>query len=296
MKNPMFTGLSAFPITPASEDGAVDANAVARLTERLIVPGISSIGLLGSTGTYAFLSRDQRRRAIEAAVASVAGRLPLIVGIGALRTDAVVAHAEDAEAAGADGFLLAPVSYTPLNSEEVFEHFRTVSAASSLPICIYNNPGTTHFTFDVELLARLAELPNVQAVKMPLPSGGPIADDLATLRAALPDDFSIGYSGDWGCADGMLAGADAWYSVIAGTLPEVIAELATAASGKNAERTKELNDRLGPLWKLFQEVGSLRVVYAMSNLMQLTDCQPPRPVLPVPQDQMRRVREILDTI
>lgn len=293
MKNPMFTGLSAFPITPASAGGTVDVAAVSRLTERLIVPGISSIGLLGSTGTYAFLARDQRKRAVEAAVASVAGRLPLIVGIGALRTDAVIALAQDAEAAGADGLLLAPVSYTPLNSAEVFEHFHSVSAASSLPICIYNNPGTTHFTFDVDLLARLADLPNVQAVKMPLASSGSLADNLAQLRAALPGDFSIGYSGDWGCAEGMLAGADAWYSVIAGTLPEVTAELAAAASAKDAERTKALNDRLAPLWALFQEVGSLRVVYAMANLMGLTDCQPPRPVLPVPAEHRKRVEAIL---
>ena len=74
--------------------------------------------------------------------------------------------------------LLAPVSYTPLRDAEVFQHYRAVAGASDLPLCIYNNPGTTHFNFSLELLQRLADIPTIKAVKMPLPVGK-IADDLA---------------------------------------------------------------------------------------------------------------------
>ena len=87
-----FRGLSAFPVTPADAQGRVEAGALARLVRRLAEAGADSIGLLGSTGTYAYLSRAERRRAIEAA-REAAGKVPLIVGAGALRTDEAVALA-----------------------------------------------------------------------------------------------------------------------------------------------------------------------------------------------------------
>jgi len=204
-----FTGLSAFPLTPADESGRVDTAALQGLLERIIGSGASSIGLLGSTGSYMYLTRNERRRAVEAAAECVAGRLPITVGVGALRTDEAVALARDAAVAGADAMLLAPVSYTPLTEEEAFGHYAAVAAASGLPLCIYNNPSTTHFTFGEDLLVRLAGVPNIAAVKMPLPADGDFAGELTRLRSRTPDSFAIGYSGDWGAAKALLAGADA---------------------------------------------------------------------------------------
>ena len=158
-------GLSAFPITPQSPDGKVDTAALARLVKRLVDARVHSVGLLGSTGTYAFLDREQRRRAIETAAdilnQAAAGDLPrdvhsgdegaeaehrtrrrplLLVGVGHLRTDCAIEIAKDALAAGADAGLLSPVSYNPLKDEEVFEHFRAIAeAVPELPLVIYNN-------------------------------------------------------------------------------------------------------------------------------------------------------------
>jgi 4-hydroxy-tetrahydrodipicolinate synthase len=91
-----------------------------------------------------------------------------------MRTDDAIALAQDAEGAGANALLLAPGSYTPLTDKEVFQHFFAVAASTDLPLCIYNNPGTTHCTFSVGLLERLSKLPNIAAVKMPLPANGDI--------------------------------------------------------------------------------------------------------------------------
>jgi len=143
----VFNGLSAFPITPADETGRVDIAAIRRLARRLTDAGVDSIGLLGSTGSYPYLSRGERRRAIDAAVEEVGNTTPLIVGIGALRTDEVVALAKDAKAIGASAGLLSAMSYLPLSQDEVYEHFAQVAAQTDLPICIYDNPGTTHFRF-----------------------------------------------------------------------------------------------------------------------------------------------------
>lgn len=104
-----FRGLSAFPLTPADEHGRVDTETLARLVERLCEAGVDSIGLLGSTGIYAYLAREERRRAVEAAIECVRGRVPLVVGVGTLRTNHAMDLARDAEAAGADALLMAQV-------------------------------------------------------------------------------------------------------------------------------------------------------------------------------------------
>ncbi len=289
-------GLSAFPITPADDAGRVDVDALAHLLTRLRNAGVDSVGLLGSTGTYAYLSRTERQRAIEAASACIGGDVQLVVGVGALRTDEVVALTRHAQQSGADAVLLAPMSYTPLTDEEVYRHYRAAAGATDLPVCIYNNPATTHFSFSLVLLERLSRIANITAVKMPLPADGNLANDVRRMRDALPDGFVIGYSGDWGCADALLAGADTWFSVIGGILPEPALALTRAAQAGDADLARTINARFGPLWTLFQTFGSLRVVYAIAGMLGATDLAPPRPVLPLGPDDRRRVEAALEQI
>ena len=289
----IFRGLSAFPITPATESGRVDTDALSVLLRRLEEAGVASVGLLGSTGTYAYLTRAERRRAIEAAIECLGGRVPLIVGIGALRTDDAQDLARDAQAAGADGLLLAPVSYTPLTEEEVFQHFVTVAGATDLPLCIYNNPGTTHFTFSDDLVVRLAQVPGIAAVKNPAPVAAEAMKVVETLRARVPEAFAIGYSGDWHAAGAVLAGGAAWYSVIGGLLPRPALALMQAAQAGDLTEVRRIDAALQPLWDLFKRYSSLRVVYAAANLLGLTQAQPPRPILPLGAAERQAIKEAL---
>lgn len=283
----MFHGLSAFPITPCNTAGEVDTDSLGALVTRLQDAKVGSIGLLGSTGSYVYLSRAERLRAIKAAVAATT-ITPLIVGVGALRTDDVVALAQDAEAAGADALLLAPVSYTPLTQDEAFTHYETVAKGTDLPISIYNNPGTTHFNFSLELLQRLADIANIKAVKMPLPAGN-IGDDLSRMRATLPRDFAIGYSADWGCAAAMLAGADAFYSGIAGVFPQTMQMLMQTAQSGDAAAAGAQQSRLEPLWSEVKAHGGMRVSYTIARHLGLTDALPPKPVQLPPPDAEARI-------
>ena len=289
-----FHGLSAFPITPADEHGRVDTVALGRLLERLCDAGVDSIGLLGSTGIYAYLSREERRRAVEAATECVRGRVPLVVGVGALRTDHAQDLARDAEAAGADALLMAPVSYTPLTQDEAYEHFRAVAAVTGLPLCIYNNPSATHFSFSVDLLERLSRIETIRAVKMPLPAGGDFAAELAALRERT--DLAIGYSGDWGMADAMLAGADAFYSVLGGLLPRLALSIVRAAKAGDADEARRLNGTLAPLWETFKAYGSLRVMYGLLDIHGLGQAEPPRPILPLGLEARQRVAAAVEPL
>jgi 4-hydroxy-tetrahydrodipicolinate synthase len=290
------TGLSAFPITPSDASGQVQLAALRTLIDRLCAARVHSICVLGSTGSYPYFSRAERRRALDAALNESAGRSPILVGIGALRTDETIKLAQDAKDAGAAVGLLAPVSYTPLNDEEVFEHFRTVAEESRLPLCIYDNFGTTHFRFSPALVGRLSRLAGVIGVKGPAPEASAVAAHLAELRRLTPEGFSVGYSVDWNAVEALLAGGDAWYSVIAGLFPRVSMAFVQAAQSGDAAKVRALNARMEPFWALFKEFSGLRVIYASADLLGICRAEPPRPILPLPQSARQRVAETLKAL
>ncbi|MEN3793179.1 dihydrodipicolinate synthase family protein [Fulvimarina sp. MAC3] len=289
-----FHGLSAFPITPADREGRVDTELLGHLVERICRAGADSIGLLGSTGTYAYLSRAERRRAVRAAAECVNGRLPLIVGVGALRTDEAQALARDAEEAGADALLMAPVSYTPLTEEEVYQHFRTVVGSTALDLCIYDNPSTTRFAFSHGLLERLSKVDRIVAVKRPPPSDGDFGGEIAKLRSRT--GLAIGYSADWTMAPALLAGADGFYSVIAGMMPDLAVRLAAAARSGRASEAQWLDGAFSGLWEAFKAYGSLRVMYALLDSLDLGKAELPRPLLPLGFAERRRIETALEAL
>lgn len=292
----LLRGFSAFPLTPADASGRVDVTALGRLLEALVAAGVDSVGLLGSTGIAAYLRRDERRRAVNAAVGVLQGRTSVIVGVGALRTDDAVDLARDAERAGADALLLAPHSYLPLTQDEAWAHYTAVAGATGLPMCVYNNPATTHFRFGDALLEKLSRVPRIAGVKMPLPADGDVAGELRRLRPRVPAGFAIGYSGDWGAADAVLAGGDAWYSSIGGVLPVSTLALCRAAQAGNAAEVRRLNALFEPLWALCREFTGLRVGYAAARAMGVDAGEAPRPILPLSRTDAARVAAALEPL
>ncbi len=204
----------------------------------------------------------------------------MLVGVGALQTLEAMDLTKDALDAGATAGLLAPVSYIPLQDEEVFRLFQTV-AGVGLPLCIYNNPSTTHFTISPALIGRLSDIPGVVAVKNPAPVASECEAAVATLRDAVPAGFSVGFSVDINAGAALLAGADTWYSVLAGIYPVTCLRLARAAQAGNAEEVARLDAMLQPMWTLFRAHTSFRVVHLAASLAGIANARPVRPVLPL---------------
>lgn len=293
-----FTGLSAFPLTPIV-GGRVDENAFVSITERLASAGVDSITALGSTGCAAYLDIDERTRVARLAVQS-AGAVPVHVGVSALRTVDVLENIAQAENAGAAGVLLAPMTYQPLTDDEVFELFRIADESTTLPLIVYDNPGTTHFTFSTELYGRIAELPRVASIKIP---GVPRDPDAARrhiemIRSAIPAHVTIGVSGDAFGAAGLIAGCDGWYSAIAGTVPEAALRIVRALKDRRAKDAEAESRRLEPLWNLFIEHrGSLRVIAALAEHLGLVDSDPlPRPILSLTDVEKARVVAVFEAL
>ena len=293
----MFTGLSAFPLTPLRAD-RVDEEACARLVTRLVEAGVDSIGALGSTGSAAYLDRDERRRVATVTVEHAQG-IPVIVGIGALRTSLVQALAHDAQDAGAAAVVLAPVSYQQLTDDDVFALYSDVSAELSVPLVVYDNPATTHFTFSLELYARIAALPTVAAIKIPaVPADERLARErVDAVRAAVAGGVSIGVSGDGVGAVGLTAGCQVWFSALAGTLPAPLLSITRRALDGDAVAAASESARLAPVWELFAAHGSLRVTATIAEHLGLVaaPCLP-RPLLGLTGAARAAVVEVVDRL
>jgi len=293
----MFAGLSAFPLTPL-RDGKVDENAFVGLIENLVSAEVDSIGALGSTGSYAYLNREERGLAAQLAVAA-AGDVPVIVGIGAVAERDVLLLAEDAQAAGASALLLPPVSYQALRADEVFELYETVAHRVSLPLVVYDNPGTTHFQFTDELHGRIAALPNIASIKIPAVPADPAQASarVASLRAVIPSHVSIGVSGDAAAVNGLNAGCELWYSVMGGLFPRTARALVQASRSGQSERGLEELARLEPLWALFREYGSLRVIATAAEILghAAANCLP-LPLKGLDGQSTQRVAQVMKTL
>ena len=175
----------------------------------------------------------------------------------------------------------------------MFEHFRVVAEESGLPICIYDNPSTTHFRFSPELIGRLSRIDGIVAVKSPTSAAPETIDHLAKLRSFVPNEFSLGYSGDWNATEAMIAGANTWYSVLAGLFPQNCAEIVKAVQRGEANEARRLNARLDPVWHMFRAHSSLRVIYACANALGIANAVPPRPILPLGPAEQGQVAAVL---
>ncbi|WP_185967225.1 MULTISPECIES: dihydrodipicolinate synthase family protein [unclassified Corynebacterium] len=257
----IFTGLSAFPLTPL-RNNELDSSAFIRIISMLAQSQVDSITVLGSTGSYAYLSVAQRAHVAQLALEHC-GDKPVFVGVGALNAYDVLRNIDWAQEAGAAGLLLAPMCYQPLKDTEVFELYRSASEHTHLPIILYDNPGTTHFQFTPELYRDIAELPHIASIKLPgVPEDSQAArQHIDTIRTLIPGQVTLGISTDSHAARGLNAGCDIWYSVMAGTIPDTAHALAYAHS---EERIKKSHD-LTPLWELFDEHSSLRVITAIAQ-------------------------------
>lgn len=291
----MFTGLCAFPLTPVTP-ADFDERGFIRILERITSAGVDSIGVLGSTGSYAYLTRQQRSH-IAGIAKSHAGDIPVMVCVGAISADEVLRLADDAQAAGADALLLPPVSYQPLTDDEVFGLFELLAQHTSIPVCVYDNPGTTRFEFSDELHGRIAALHGIKSVKIP---AVPLSPDEARVRvqrlkAKLPAGVTVGISGDASAAIGLNAGCQVWYSVCGGLFPRVAKEITDAAARGERERVVQLGERLSPLWALFRRYGgSIRVMAAAAGVLGLTnaDCLP-RPLRPLSDLEIAEVAAVI---
>lgn len=290
-----FRGLVAYPVTPFDATGAVNHAELRRHLAALAVSGVDAIAVLGSSGSFAYLDADERAAVIATAVDAVGGanpELPVHAGVSAVSTDELMRHVEAAVAAGVDGLLLSTVSYVPLDDDEVATQCRLVAGASATPICLYSNPGTTNFSFSLDLIAELAAEPTIVAVKESAPDVATYVQRHEALASRVPAGFSHGMSGDVLIAEAGFA-ADAWHSGPASVLPAHYAALRAALVAGEVAEAARLRDELAPLMREFTGLRKLSNLYALARAAGIDTGEPRRPLLPIPGSNQRDITRLL---
>ena len=160
-----FEGIYPPAITPHNEDGSIDREGFKVVLEHLVKSGVHGIIVGGTTGEYYAQSKEEREEMVKLAKATIGDRLPLIVGVTAIRTEDCIEYAEMAKANGADALLMAAPYYAVPTQLELANHALAIDRAANLPIMLYNYPGRTGTTMEAEFFDRVGRSPNFAAIK-----------------------------------------------------------------------------------------------------------------------------------
>jgi 4-hydroxy-tetrahydrodipicolinate synthase len=152
-----FRGSYTVTITPFTDDGsAIDIEAWKRFVDWQLDMGVPGLIVLGTTGEFLTVSDDERAELVETTVKHVAGRVPVLVGTMDASTTRAVRFSREAEALGADGLMILPPYYYTPTDDEIFDYYRAICEAVSVPIMLYNNPVTSNVDMSARLVGRLA--------------------------------------------------------------------------------------------------------------------------------------------
>jgi 4-hydroxy-tetrahydrodipicolinate synthase len=195
-----FGSISTAMVTPFDSKGNVDFTRTTKLVNHLIENGSESLVVAGTTGESPTLTTEEKIALFKHVVKAVNGRVPVIAGTGSNNTKASIDLSKKAEEAGVDAIMIVAPYYNKPSQEGIVAHYQAIANAVSLPIMAYNIPGRSVISFSVDTVLRLAEIPNITALK---DAGGNL-DAMSEIIEKTPEDFLL-YSGDDGLTLPSLA-------------------------------------------------------------------------------------------
>ena len=238
----IFTGCGTALITPFTS-GNVDYKAFATLVDRQVEAGIDFLVPLGTTGETPCLEDDERIKVLETAKEHSNG-LPILVGGGTNSLAHTVRSMKMLDPHGVDGFLIVVPYYNKPTQEGQYQYFKAVAESTDKPIVLYNVPGRTGANMTAETALRLAEIPNIVAIKEA--SGNrPQIEEI--LRNA-PKDFAVLSGNDDDTIWMMEQGGAGIISVASNVAPALMAEFVGAMKAGDWEKAHQMNDTLTPLF------------------------------------------------
>jgi 4-hydroxy-tetrahydrodipicolinate synthase len=286
-----FSGTYTALITPF-RDGEVDIPAFQALIERQIAGGVDGIVPVGTTGESATLDTDEHIDVIRLAVEFAAGRCVVLAGTGSNSTSEAIELTAAAEQVGADGSLQVCPYYNKPSQEGVFLHFKAIAEATKLPIMLYSVPGRSVIELAPETVARLAELPNITAIKE---AGGSV-DRINQLVQALPSDFGILCGDDPLTLPFIACGATGLVSVASNLIPDVIARLVRACLNGSFDEALIIQKHYYPLMRGLMGLDVNPVPIKSAVALQ-GHCLPEfrLPLAPLSAANSQRLTELLET-
>jgi len=256
-----FAGAFTALVTPF-RDGKVDEQALRKLVDRQITAGIDGLVPCGTTGESVTLSGDEHRLVVRTVVEEVRGRVPVVAGAGTNSTTHTIELAETAKELGADGLLLVCPYYNKPTQAGLEAHFRTVMKAVPMPAMLYNIPGRTGIDLSVDTLARLADVPEIVAIKEA--TGNVVRSQQILARCGSRFDV---LSGDDALSLSVMAvGGCGVVSVASNVLPSEVAEVARRMRKGDLAGARSLHLRLVPVYEsMFVEANPGPCKWALAD-------------------------------
>jgi 4-hydroxy-tetrahydrodipicolinate synthase len=274
-------------VTPFQQDLSVDYTALGKVIDFVIEGGVNYVVSLGTTGETPTLSKDEKKEIALFTYDKVAGRVPVVVGIGGNNTDELVKELGSFPLDKAVAVLSASPYYSKPSQEGLFQHYKALAAASPKPILLYNVPGRTGRNLNASTTIRLAkEVKNIAGIKE---ASGDMAQCMEILRD-MPKDFLV-VSGDDALAFPQIAcGMEGIISVAANAYPKAFSDMVNAALKSDLRTAKQLNDRLIAGYELMFAENNPAGVKAMMSEMKLIGNYLRLPVVPVSDGLQEKIK------
>src|SRR5437868_71148 len=276
-------------VTPFTQDGAIDESALRNLIAWQVESGIDFLVPCGTTGETPTLSHDEWLHVIDTTVEVVAGRVPVVAGATSNSTAEGVAKAKEVAARpGVDAILTASPYYNKPTQEGQYRHFRAIAEAVDKPIVLYNVPGRTSANIEPATLARLAEVPNIVAVKEASGNMSQIAEAIN----AVPETFLV-FSGDDAITLPVIAlGGVGIISVASNEIPREMADMTRSALSNDWDTARKLHRKYLPLMQAnFIESNPLPVKAVLARMGKIEEVYR-LPMLPMRRDTRSKLDKI----
>lgn len=259
----MITGSLVALITPMTNNGDIDWQALEKLLAFHLQEGTHGIVAVGTTGESATLTVTEHCKVIKHVVDQVKGRVPVIAGTGANSTSEAIELTQSAKSVNADACLLVTPYYNKPTQEGLYQHYKSVAEAVAIPQILYNVPGRTACDMSNDTVDRLADISNIIGIK---DATGDMTRGKELIERCA-DRIAI-YSGDDATAlELMLHGAKGNISVTANVAPRLMAQMCEAVFDDNIELATRINEQLQILHEtLFIEPNPIPVKWAMHEL------------------------------
>lgn len=264
----MLKGSLVALITPMNQDGSINYEQLHDLIDWHIENGTDGIVAVGTTGESATLPVEEHLAIIEATVKHVNKRVPVIAGTGANNTVEAIALSKAAEQAGADYTLSVVPYYNKPSQEGIYQHFKAIAEATSIPMVIYNVPGRTVVSMSNDTILRLAKIPNIVGVKE---ASGNIGNNIELINS-VPEGFAVLSGDDPTGLPFMLCGGHGVVTVAANVAPKLFADMCRAALEGDIATARRLNEQLIPIYNtMFCEPSPAAPKWGLSLLGK---CEP----------------------
>lgn len=240
MTHTLLRGAGTALVTPFLPSGEIDEAALRKFVEWQIEQGIHFVVPVGSTGEAATLNADEQRRVVEITVDVVQGRVPVVAGAGSNDTAKAVETSKMMKAAGATHLLHSSPMYNKPPQRGIIEHFKAIADATDLPVVVYNVPGRTGSNIEAATTLKLAQHPNITAVKE---ASGNIPQ-IAEIIRNRPENFTVLSGDDPLILSVMAEGGDGVISVTSNVTPKLVAQLCDAMNAGELEKAREIHHRL----------------------------------------------------